>query len=106
MPRNTSSAVGLPFTEIRWLLSAVVIVKGRADSSLRQCRQLKASGNVDRAREHEPVPHIFTRRPVVARTERVQRIANSIHIIKQLAQHASPGLRFGKSVVRDQVEAL
>src|ERR1039458_9666573 len=27
------SAVGVPFTEIRWLLSAVVIVKGRADSA-------------------------------------------------------------------------
>ena len=90
---------------MRWLLSAVVMVNGRAALGLKQGAQFEAAGNVDRPRQHETVPNIFAGRAVVARPEGVQRIANSIHVIKQFAQHASPGLRFGKRVVRDQVEA-
>ena len=106
MPRKASRAVGVPFTEIRWLLSCCGDSKRPGGLRLHDRGQFKAAGNVDGARQNEPVANVFARRSVVARGESVQRIADSIHIIKQFAQHASPGLRLREGIVRDQVKPV
>ncbi len=76
--------------------------------------QLETAGKVDGACEHEAVTNVFAGWPVVARSESIQQSgvrrsgfirADAIHVVKQFAQQASPGLRLGERVVRDQVEA-
>src|ERR1700691_864504 len=51
------------------------------------------------------VRDVFTGGSVIAGTESVQRIADAVYIIEQLAQHAAPGVRARERVVEDQGQA-
>ena len=67
-------------------------------------RFLDAAGQPQSPRQHKPVPHVFTRRTVIARTECVAHVAHAIHIIKQLPDRSPPCRGFGQRVVRGKVE--
>ena len=49
--------------------------------------------------------NVFARGSIVARSERIQRIANAVHVVEKFAEQAAPGLRLGERVVRGQTEA-
>src|SRR4029077_13833178 len=71
---------------------------------LRKRSQFEATGDVHRTGKHKPVANIFAGRSVVAGGERIERIANAIHIIEEFAKDAAPGLRPRERVVRGQAE--
>jgi len=67
---------------------------------------LKTPGHVHDARQREAVEDVFSRWTVISRTKRVERIADSVHVVPELAQHAAPSLGARQHVGRGQVEAV
>ena len=63
-------------------------------------REMQSSG------EDEAMGDVLARRAVIAGPERIQRVADAVHIVKKFAEHASPGFRLRERVVRDQIEAM
>jgi len=57
--------------------------------------------------------HIFAGRTVIPRSECIKlpglrsalQSANSIHVVEELAEQATPGLRFRELIIRDQADA-
>ena len=72
---------------------------------LAQGAQLNASDCTPGSREDDTMPHILTGRTVVAGAERVEWIADAVHIVEEFAEDATPRLRFGVSVIGDQAKA-
>jgi hypothetical protein len=98
---------------MRPVLSALVMVMGRALSNCAIAAHLETAGNVQRAGQHESDGERLPDGPVVAGSESVElsglrsalQFADAVHIVKEFAEQASPGLRLGELVVRSQVEA-
>ena len=98
---------------MRPVLSALVMVMGRALSNWATPAHLEAARDVQRTGEHKAMTNVLARRPVIARAECIQlpglrsalQFADTVHIVKEFAEQASPRLRLGERVVRDQVEA-
>ena len=57
-----------------------------------------------RSCQHEAVPHVFPRRPVIARRERMQGIAHAVDVIEELAHGASPSLGARQRVMRNETQ--
>ena len=68
--------------------------------------QFETAGNMKSSSENEAMRDVFTGRAIVSSSERMQRIANSVHIVKEFAEQASPGFRLGERVVCRQVKAV
>src|SRR5208282_5286315 len=89
--------------------AAGVVQVGDGDGSsalkLRDAAQLETAGEVHRTGKHEAMTNIFARRTIVAGSKSIQRITHAIHIVKEFAQQAPPGLRLGERIVRHQIEA-
>src|ERR1700683_680534 len=71
---------------------------------LRQCSQLESAGDFKRSGQNETAQDIFARWTVIPFSERLQRIANAIDVVKKLAQHAAPRAGAGKSVICNEIE--
>ena len=91
---------------MRPLLSAVVMVKGRALSAWVRVLISKADGDAQATSKNKAVANVFTRRAVIAGTKGIQRITHSVDVVKQFAEDTSPGLCFRKRVICNQVEAM
>jgi hypothetical protein len=52
------------------------------------------------------MPNVLGGWTVVTRSEGVQRIPETVYIVKELAEDAAPGLRLAKLVVGDEVGAM
>src|SRR3984885_1892535 len=88
-------------------IRAVCVRDGERASGfgLAEERDFESGRKPENASQNEPVAHVFTGRTVIALGKRIERIADAVYVIEQLAQDAAPGLRFRERVIRDQIEA-
>src|SRR5271156_1695465 len=89
---------------MRSVPSVFVMVRGRAVAAW-PSREISNPAGREHAGQHETIADVFTGRTVITFGERIERIADAVHVVEQLAQDAAPGLRFRERVIGDEIEA-
>ena len=83
--------MGTPFTEMRALPSAVVMAKGRALSTWVRVVTSNPPGTWSVPARTKRWVTSSPDGTVIAGTERVERIADSVHVVEQFTEDAAPG---------------
>ncbi len=97
---------------MRPVLSALVMVMGRALSICEMAAHFEAAADMEGAGEHEAMADVFAGGAVVAGTEGIElsglraalQRADAVDVVEEFAEQAAPGLRFRELIVRDQAE--
>jgi len=80
--------------------------EGARTFELRKSGEFKAPGKLQRADQHETVANVFAGGTVVAWTESVERIGNSVDVVEEFADDRAPGSGAGENIVGGEFETI